>query len=455
MQKKKTKKTKTKNQSMDGNDSNENVRKRMEYSKQDSLNNNNTQQVTLKLLFSNDCVFTKHVSIETPLLPTKQTYTMHHDSESDSDSDDSDDDSGDDDSDEDSGDYDSDEDSDDDSGDDPDEPILGGGGGKYDEDEKEDEGECKDVENGTNVDVESSSSSSNNSTLYIKNKNKNKKTKAKIHDILLRLQYEYTFIKRLSKSKRYVVYKAQDHRTSDLVVLKIRYQQILGSDPVEVRVLSKLIKVNYMQQLIRYHRFKDAYVIVSKFEENVHYDTDDVALSSSDDSSLSHMNNVKVYMKQLLESLEYLHNHGIIHRDIKTSNILWNLNKMKITILDFDLSTFGQNATHTRYVGTEGYIAPEILTYDLGISFETYDQKVDIWSAGIVFAQLLFRIPERELTRSIVRAILQICNNKKQSRIKIPPDVDSNAIQVLSSMLQENPSQRSSIPDILSKIFFM
>jgi len=93
-------------------------------------------------------------------------------------------------------------------------------------------------------------------------------------------------------------------------------------------------------------------------------------------------------MKDILRGLAYLHNRrplSLIHRDIKPSNILITSSKMA-KIADFGLSKFYNDSSNTASscVGSRRYMAPEI--YNCA---GPYNHKVDIYSAGILFYELL------------------------------------------------------------------
>ena len=83
---------------------------------------------------------------------------------------------------------------------------------------------------------------------------------------------------------------------------------------------------------------------------------------------------------QIMKGLEYLHSKNVAHRDIKLQNMLLNsqMKNPRIKIADFSLAEeFVVNKMHVK-CGTPGFMAPEIF-YN-----EYYDEKVDIFSAGII-----------------------------------------------------------------------
>lgn len=95
---------------------------------------------------------------------------------------------------------------------------------------------------------------------------------------------------------------------------------------------------------------------------------------------------VKCLMHQLLQALTFIHANFYIHRDLKTSNILYN-NDGRVGICDFGLARrYEANPTskYTDLVVTLHYRAPELL---LGAA--TYGPAIDIWSMGCIFAELL------------------------------------------------------------------
>ena len=91
---------------------------------------------------------------------------------------------------------------------------------------------------------------------------------------------------------------------------------------------------------------------------------------------------------QILDGLSYLHNkQHVIHRDIKPANFLVtvdNNNKPIVKLADFGFAKqFFEGEKLIEFLGTLDYCAPEI------ISKTPYDQKVDLWAAGVVLYNML------------------------------------------------------------------
>ena len=89
-------------------------------------------------------------------------------------------------------------------------------------------------------------------------------------------------------------------------------------------------------------------------------------------------------MKQLLEGCSFLHKNKVMHRDIKSANILMN-DQGVVQLADFGLGRRTRfESIYTYKVVTLWYRAPELL-----LGCKTYNHKVDVWSIGCVFAEFL------------------------------------------------------------------
>lgn len=99
---------------------------------------------------------------------------------------------------------------------------------------------------------------------------------------------------------------------------------------------------------------------------------------------------VKTLLLQLGSAVEFLHDHWILHRDLKTSNILMN-NRGEIKIADFGMARFcGDPPPNnlTQLVVTLWYRSPELLLGTI-----TYASAIDMWSIGCIFGELLTKNP--------------------------------------------------------------
>ncbi|KAJ7981473.1 Protein kinase-like protein [Quillaja saponaria] len=181
------------------------------------------------------------------------------------------------------------------------------------------------------------------------------------------------------------VYKATDVTHQRLVALKkVRFDNL---DPESVKFMAREIfvlrwldhpNVIKLEGLIASRTSRSLYLVVEYMEHDL------TGLASRPGIKFSEPQ-VKCYMQQLLRGLEYCHSHGILHRDIKGSNLLID-NTGTLKIGDFGLASFfdpHQRVQLTSRVVTLWYRPPELL---LGASH--YGVAVDLWSTGCILGEL-------------------------------------------------------------------
>ena len=89
-------------------------------------------------------------------------------------------------------------------------------------------------------------------------------------------------------------------------------------------------------------------------------------------------------LRQLLFALEHCHERGVIHRDVKPENIMLSPDG-HATLIDFGLSEFASHKDND-LAGSPYYLAPETIA-------KSYDERCDIWGAGVVAYVLLTTDP--------------------------------------------------------------
>ncbi|KAG6505326.1 hypothetical protein ZIOFF_037681 [Zingiber officinale] len=182
------------------------------------------------------------------------------------------------------------------------------------------------------------------------------------------------------------VYKARDTLTGKIVALKkVRFDIM---EPESVKFMAREILI--LRHLDHPNVVKLEGLVTSRLSCSLYlvfeYMEHDLAGLISSPTIKFTVPQVKCYMHQLLSGLEHCHNNGVLHRDIKGSNLLLD-NEGLLKIADFGLATFfDPNRKHpmTSRVVTLWYRPPELL---LGAT--DYAVGVDIWSAGCILAELL------------------------------------------------------------------
>ena len=186
-----------------------------------------------------------------------------------------------------------------------------------------------------------------------------------------------------------VVFRARDSGTGRVVALKkVKMEKEKEGFPLtslrEINILLSLRHPNIVNvtEVVVGHSLDSVFMVMEFMEHDLR------GLLDAQRQPFT-ISEVKCAMQQLLAGVAYLHDHWVLHRDLKTSNVLIN-NRGELKLCDFGMARqYGSPLQpYTAVVCTLWYRAPELL---LGCT--TYSTAVDCWSLGCILAELLSRDP--------------------------------------------------------------
>lgn len=140
------------------------------------------------------------------------------------------------------------------------------------------------------------------------------------------------------------------------------------------------------------------------------------------------------------KGMNYLHQNNIIHRDLKTANLLMDENEL-VKVADFGVARVQtQSGVMTAETGTYRWMAPEVIEH------KPYDQKADVFSFGIALWELLTgELPYSYLTP--LQAAVGVV--QKGLRPTIPKNTHPRISELLQRCWQQDPKERPAFSEII------
>ncbi|KAL6648157.1 hypothetical protein ACP70R_012381 [Stipagrostis hirtigluma subsp. patula] len=271
------------------------------------------------------------------------------------------------------------------------------------------------------------------------------------------------------------VYKARDTVSGKIVALKkVRFDNL---EPESVRFMAREILILRRldhPNVVKLHGLVTSRMSCSLYLVFEYMEHDLAGLAASPDIKFTEPQ-VKCYMRQLLSGLEHCHDRGVLHRDIKGSNLLLDNNGM-LKIADFGLASFydpDRKQPMTSRVVTLWYRPPELL---LGAT--DYGVGVDLWSAGCILAELLAGRPIMPGRTEVeqLHKIFKLCGSPTEEywkKSKLPhatifkpqqpykrrlretfKDFPQSALQLIETLLAIDPADRLTATSALRSDFF-
>jgi len=198
-------------------------------------------------------------------------------------------------------------------------------------------------------------------------------------------------LNRIQEGSYGVVSRARCDRTGEIVALKqVKMGKLYGKEgfPItairEINVLLELRHPNIIRvrEMVVGSNHRKVYMVMDYMEHDLK------TLMTKVKHPFSH-SEIKCLFFQLLSAVEFMHRHWYMHRDLKTSNLLYG-NDGKLRVCDFGLARkYGEPLRmYTQPVVTLWYRAPELL-----LGSERYSTPIDMWSVGCIFAEMLTLTP--------------------------------------------------------------
>jgi calcium-dependent protein kinase len=218
---------------------------------------------------------------------------------------------------------------------------------------------------------------------------------------------------------------------------------------LEISILAKMDHPNIIKLFEVFDDKRHVYLVMEEATGGELFDK--IIDKLQNDNIFTEREAAKIF-KQMVSAICYCHKEGICHRDLKPENLLLANKKddSEIKVIDFGLSNIfkdkqtGTETQMTTKVGTAYYVSPEVLK-------GKYDEKCDIWSAGVILYILICGDPpfngsnDNEIYKKIKKKVFHFTN-------PIWKNISEHCKDLIRHMLSE-PDHRPTAEEVLANVW--